>query len=255
MHENHRQRMRTRALSEGLSGFHDHELLEMLLYYAIPRIDTNETAHQMLEHFGSIKNIMEANADDFTDISGVGQSSALLFQLMIETCRRYLLDVYNVKGKRYTSLSSVASFFIPRFLGAEREELHVMLFNNRMNLISYQVVSQGAVNTTLVPMRYIVEKAYRKNASCAILAHNHPNGIAIPSQDDINITKEMVRMFDMMGIVLREHLVIAGLHFYPIIRKHSKDFDKRAEYTCVENEFYDLNSEAGEIELPKFILQ
>ncbi|MBQ7173230.1 MAG: RadC family protein [Clostridia bacterium] len=146
-HDKHRERMRQRYLSGGFNSFQEHELLEMLLFYAKPRGNTNPTAHALMERFGSLKNVMEASLDELKEVDGIGEQSAILFKLVTEFTRRYAIEAYRPKGYCFRDMKEIAMFIAPKFTGLDHEQLHMMLFNNRMNLLDHCIVSDGVVNS------------------------------------------------------------------------------------------------------------
>lgn len=219
IHDHHRERMRERVKCGGLSSFAEHELLEMMLYYSIPRGDTNELAHLLMNRFGGFNEIIEASVDELRDVKGIGESSAVLVKLMEEIIRRYV-SLYSPEVTRYDTLLKVANYIWPRFLGLNRECLYMMLFNNKMAMIDCSLICEGTVNAAKLHPRVVLEKAFRKNAATAILAHNHPHGMSMPSEGDIALTKLLFEDLAMVGITLLEHIVVAENQFLPIIKYH-----------------------------------
>lgn len=219
MHEHHRQRMRERLSGGDFDRLATHELLEFLLFYAIPRCDTNKLAHALLERFGSLRAVFEASCEELTEVEGIGANSALLLKLIPAVTRRYA-EEQRKPSERYDSVSKLATFFQRRFIGETRECLYMMLLNNRMSMIDCVKVSEGSVNCSEVPVRRMTEMALSKKASSVVLAHNHPNGLAIPSGNDLDVTDHLNNAFHMLGITLLEHLVIADDRFMPIMKQH-----------------------------------
>ena len=219
MHDNHRQRMMERCLQTGFSSFADHEVLEMLLYYSKPRVDTNEVAHELLERFGRIDNVFEASIEELTQIDGIGLHSAVLMQLIRESARRYTKAVMQIR-KRYENIREVAEFAYAGFVGATVEQLYLYLFNNGMEMIDSVLLTTGAINSAEISSRLMLEKAIRKRASCAILAHNHPHGMAVPSESDIQLTYNAAEVLGLINIPLLEHLVFAENRFACIMKSH-----------------------------------
>ena len=131
-HDKHRERMRERYLSGGFDHFQPHELLEMLLFYARTRGNTNPTAHALMERFGSIKSVMEASLDELEEVEGIGETSAILIKLVTELTRRYAIEAYQPKGASFRNMRDIAMFIAPKFTGLDHEQLHMMLFNNRI---------------------------------------------------------------------------------------------------------------------------
>lgn len=244
MHEQHRERMRQRFYKEGFDHFETHELLEVLLYYSRPRGNTNPSAHELLEHFGSLKRIFEASVEELTEVRGIGERSATLIKLIPELLRRYAEDIDGVE-ERFDTLGKAGRFLFRRFLGLDHERLYMMMFNNRMNLIDCVAIADGTVNSASVPVGVIVEKAIRKKASAVILAHNHPNGIAVPSPEDNDMTETAMIALNNVGIDLIEHVIVADGWFTPILRKKNSEGRTLSQKTALTDgnffeRFYDI---------------
>ncbi len=219
MHENHRQRMMERCQKTGFDSFADHEILEMLLYYSKPRCDTNETAHLLLERFGRIDNVFEATPEELMQIDGIGQHSAVLMQLIRESARRYTKAVMQNR-KRFSHIREVAEYAHACFVGATTEQLYLFLFNNGMEMLDSILLTTGAINSAEIPSRIMIEKAILKKASCAVLAHNHPHGMAVPSDSDIQLTYHAAEVMGLINIPLLEHLVFAENRYACIMKTH-----------------------------------
>ena len=219
MHENHRQRMIERCQKTGFDSFADHEVLEMLLYYSKPRCDTNETAHLLLEKFGRIDTVFEATPEELMQIDGIGQYSAVLMQLIRESARRYTKAVMQNR-KRYTSIHDVAEYAHACFIGSTTEQLYLFLFNNGMEMIDSILLTTGVINSAEIPTRLMIEKAILKKAACAVLAHNHPHGMAVPSDSDIQLTYHAAEVLELVNIPLLEHLVVAEGRYACIMKTH-----------------------------------
>ena len=216
-HAHHRERMFARATREGFEHFATHELLEVLLYFSKPRVNTNPTAHALLERYDTIKGVMDATVDELCMVEGVGPKSGLLIGLITELARRYERDCFETPTA-FQTLEKIAQYLHPMFMGLNYERLYVMYFNNRMNLIECKCHSEGTVNSTDVILSKISATALQRNAAAVVLAHNHPNGFAKPSQADVNLNAEVRHHLGMFGIVLVEHLVFADKSYAPIMR-------------------------------------
>lgn len=191
----------------------------MLLYFSKPRCDTNETAHLMLERFGRIDNVFEATPEELMMIDGIGQSSAVLMQLIRESARRYTKAVMQNR-KRFSHIREVAEYAHACFVGATSEQLYLFLFNNGMEMIDSILLTTGAINSAEIPSRMMIEKAILKKASCAVLAHNHPHGMAVPSDCDIQLTYHAAEVLGLINIPLLEHLVFAENRYACIMKNH-----------------------------------
>ena len=216
LHTDHRERMRQRYLQQGADAFSTHELLEMLLYYSIPRQDTNGTAHALLEEHGGLSGVVFAETDELCSTEGVGVKSAMLIGIVGALMRRCALE-----NRSHTTvldkLYKVRAYVEPYFIGVGVERVYVMMFDNGMRLIDFYLACEGTVNEAYPIARAIAERALRKHASSVVIAHNHPGGLAIPSGDDLATTRTMQDAFSAVGIPLLEHIVVAGNSYTPIL--------------------------------------
>lgn len=200
--------MRKRFLDHsGFDGFEPHEVLEMLLYYSIPRVDTNPLAHKLLDDFGSLSAVIDAPYEALID-SGLTENSAVFFNIIPELTRLYLDDKHNNKSK-IIDIDNVGGFLIPKFIGRDTEVVILLLMDSKGKELYCGVVSRGSINSSDVPIRKIVGLALRLNAATAVIAHNHPSGIAIPSKSDIIVTKEISDALNLVGVRLKDHYIFA----------------------------------------------
>ena len=219
LHGGHRERMRERVLRSGAESLADHELLEMLLFYSIPRADTNDTAHRLIERFGSLVGVIEANAEHLCRVEGVGDRSALLFSLLSEATRRYAAQKMEVQEPQgaFDTPEKIATFLFPRFLGLGVERVYLLMFDNGMRLLDCMHVCDGSVSGVTVSVRRMVERAVAKNAAAVILAHYHPGGRAVPSGEDVRLTRQVDQAFRLLEIPLLEHYVFSDHSFAPVM--------------------------------------
>lgn len=221
-----------------MSHFTEYQLLELALCFSVPRVDTNPIAHRLLEKFDSVKGIFDASPEELCRVEGVGENTAIFLQTVLELMRRYERDLLQRKVC-YNTLSSIASYLHPYFSGLNRERLYMMLFNNRMNLMDCVLISEGAVNCTSAQLRPIVETAFKYEASAVVMAHNHPNGLRVPSPSDIEFTEMLNKHLNEIGIVLLEHLVFADQEYQPIMLQQHGTFRTSPVSKLVESGFYD----------------
>lgn len=223
VHEGHRQRMKERYLKAGLDSFSPHEVVELMLYYAIPQKDVNELAHTLIERFGSFAGLIEADYEDILSVKGMGPNSALMFCLYRDVARRYLIDSSEVPFV-YDSIEKIGQYFVNFFVGVTVERLYAMLFDNRMKLIDTILLEEGSVNSVNMPIRKMLSKISQRSASAIVLAHNHPNGTAYPSNEDIMNTRQIKEICDMMGLTLIDHIVVSGKYYTPILLSRKNAF-------------------------------
>ncbi len=215
IHAGHRQRMKERFLAGGLDGFSDHEVLELILFYAIPRRDVNELSHRLVERFGSFKAVFDADYDDLCKVDGIGENAAVLIKLMSESFRKYALS----DGKDvmlYDTLRKVGEYAVKLYIGVSVEKLYALLFDNKMMLLDTVMLGEGAVNSVHVSVRTIAEKALKKDASSIILIHNHPNGTPYPSEEDKRFSVYLKDLLSNFDITLIDHLIVAGRYYRPV---------------------------------------
>ena len=189
-HKDHRSRLRARFQNEGLSAFPDHNILELLLFYSIPRRDTNDLAHALIDKFGSLSAVFDADFNQLVNTEGVGENTATLIKLIPSICRAYLMD----KETRYPSFSDMhklGSYLVNYYMGATKETLVAIFLNNRCEMIDIVTIAEGVVNSANVSQRKIIESALVRNASFLVIAHNHPDGDSRPSTEDIALTKSL----------------------------------------------------------------
>ena len=207
LHDGHRARMKEKFLEQGLEIFSDHEVLELLLYYAIPRRNTNETAHLLLQRFGTLKNVLKADVRELQDVPGVGRNAATLLKLLYAVGRRLNQPVLPETPIR---TGEQAGEIFAHLLDEERREvLYLMCLDGKGKVLSCQAVAEGGTNVTAVSVRQVVDVALRSGASGVVLAHNHPSGVALPSRADQFMTRQVADALRPLGIRLLDHIVVA----------------------------------------------
>lgn len=217
LHSGHRERLKTRFLNQGLDGFTDIQALELLLFYSIARKDTNPIAHQLLEHFGSLSQVLEAPVEELIKVGGVTEHSAVLLNLINEMTRFYLVD----KAKRERVLPTIedcARYLQPYFYGRLKETVFLLCLDAKCKALCCKEVGEGSVNSAGISVRKIVEIALREGATTVVLAHNHPSGIAIPSPEDIQTTRRIAAALQSVEIGLADHIVVADDDYVSMIQ-------------------------------------
>lgn len=209
LHEGHRKRMKERFIKSGLDDFAPHNILELLLFYSIPRGDTNPVAHRLIDTFGSLSGVFDATPEELAKVDGVGENSAILISMIPQIARKYLedkADTANIVG----GCSDIGAFLLPKFVGRTNEAFMMVSIDNKNKIISCSVVAEGTVDSAKVSRRKIMEEAMKVKATRVILAHNHPCGVAVPSSEDVVMTKEIGRLFAQVGIELVDHIIVAN---------------------------------------------
>lgn len=218
LHEGHRQRLKNRFLEDGLDNFQPHNILEMLLFYSIPRKDTNDIAHELIEKFGSLSGVFDADIEELVKVDYITENSATLIKMIPAMSRAYLMD----KSRHIKQLSNVEiikEYLLGLFHGEKNEIVYVLFLNNSFDLISHYKLHEGSVNSTSVDVRKIMEYVVKTNASMIIVAHNHPNGTAFPSMEDIETTGRLMTLLNPFNVTVLEHFVVNEFDCYPIIHE------------------------------------
>ena len=222
IHKDHRQRMKKRFLGEGLDHFDELHALELLLFYAIPQGDVNPLAHRLLDHFGSLHQVLTAPPELLTAIPGVGEHTAILLGLVKGVSQKYLIG-FQEKRPCLDTMEACGKYLLDHFVGRRDEVVMLLCLDAKRMPLACRIVSEGSVNTAEVSVRTVVEAALSVNATIAVLAHNHPSGIAVPSMEDIITTRRMGMALDAVGVTLEDHIVVAGRDYVSL--RDSKYYD------------------------------
>ena len=216
IHDGHRQRLKDRFLREGLDGFTDVQVLELLLFYVIPRKDTNPIAHALLERFGSLARVLDASVVKLTEVDGISENGATFLKLVREIERRYALS----QGEEIilNTIDDCCEYLTHFFKGKRNETVFLLSLDAKLKLLSCREVGEGSVNYASVPIRRCVEMALEDGATSVILAHNHPSGLAVPSNDDIATTRRLAMALSAVEIQLVDHIVVADDDYVSMVQ-------------------------------------
>ena len=208
IHTGHRKRLKTRFLRSGLGDFDDVNVLELLLFYAVPRQDTNPIAHRLLNAFGSISAVFDAPVEDLMKRGGLSESAATLIKLVPEVARRQQISRASMECILDTT-QKCGDYLIPYFFGETDEVIYMLGLDAKCKVLGCVRLFTGSVNYANLSVRRVVECAINMKATSVILAHNHPSGIAIPSKDDIRTTSSVSHALSLVGVTLADHIVVA----------------------------------------------
>lgn len=212
-HKGHREKLKQRFIEEGLGSFADHQVLEMLLFYTIPRKDTNEMAHRLLEKFGTLESLFDASPEELMRKGDVTRNTAVFLSMIPELARRYMI-IKQGKKPILDSSSKAGEFVKSLFIGKNYEAFYVCCLNSQNQLNYAALVHEGTINEAPVYPRLIVETALRYQASSVILAHNHPGGSQRPSGADIEVTRKICDALKTISITVIDHMIAAGDSYY-----------------------------------------
>lgn len=205
IHDGHRQRFKEEFLARP-DSFPDHKALELLLFYANPRGDTNPTAHALMERFDTISGVLDATPEELRKVPGVGDHAVALLKVTKELAGRYFSSRASL-GEVVQSTEDAKALLEDYFVGARSERVCLLCMDGKGKSLGVRVVGEGSVNSAFITRRGVVEAALSLNASRAILAHNHVSGLALPSAEDRDTTEQLKRVLDSVGVRLEDHLI------------------------------------------------
>jgi DNA repair protein RadC len=229
MHDGHRQRIKNRFRMEGLDHFDEIYVLELLLCYCVPRKDTKPLAHALLEHFGSLTQVLEAPVEELEKVPGVGENISTFLTLTTAVSRYYLVH-RSAPDAILDSTVKCGRYLMPFFHGRRNETVFLLCLDAKCKVISCREVGEGSVNSAAIPVRKIVEMALAANATTAVLAHNHPSGLALPSIEDIQATKRIAKALYSVEVILADHVIVSDDDFVSLAESgHYRADDIRIE--------------------------
>jgi DNA repair protein RadC len=212
-YKGHRARLKKRYLASGIDALHDYEVLELLLFYAIPRKDTKASAKDLLKKFGSLKKLMDADPKEIEALSGIGSQASLLIRLIKDLGTLYLQE----KAMETTQISSTKAlldYCMASMGGLKDERFNVIYLNAQNRIIKTEVIQEGIVNQAVVYPRKILEIALKHKASAIILVHNHPSGNLKPSEADIRLTKALQDTARVLDILIHDHIIVGENRYF-----------------------------------------
>ena len=225
----HRQRLRERFLKSGLEGFHDYEVIELLLTFATPRKDCKDAAKAALAEFKTLQGILEASSYELCKIKGIGPKNSLGIKLVKAVSDRYREKKLIQKNPLNNSRELMD--FLNHDIGDKtREYFKIIFLDSKNRVVGTETHSKGTLTASSVYPREVVSSAIANKAAALIFAHNHPSGDPQPSQDDIAITRQLVYAGKVMGLSVHEHIIVGDNCYYSFadqgqISQMSREFD------------------------------
>lgn len=205
-HSGHRQRVRKKFIENGFDVFEPHEVLEMFLFYAIPRKDTNPLAHRLLDRYMNIGGVCDAPIDELISEFNLSESAAVYIKMLPEMSRLY--NESKMSDDNIIDYENLGKLFQAKFIGRTSEAVALMLGDAKGKMIYFNIISKGSLNSSDMPIRKIVDLSLRHNAKTAFLAHNHPSGTALPSHSDLLTTQKVRETLLSVGVDLIDHFII-----------------------------------------------
>ena len=241
IHAGHRERLRNKFINHGHEALEEHELLELLLFYAIPQKNTNPIAHALIDRFGSLKNVLDAEVSELCEISGIGEYAAALIKLQASVAKVYYTTL--PKKARLASVGEASSYIVNQLYGRKTEGFYAFALDINLRLIGYKLIAEGNIDRVSVDVRKLTSFALDSQAAFILLAHNHPNGTARPSYADIELTKSIVSLLHPLGIGVCDHIITSGRDFYSFNQQKLFSADCDAE-TLSAAQYSDLRTES-----------
>ncbi len=206
-HEGHRERLREKFLKNGMDALNSHEILEFLLFYVHPRANTNEIAHELIHRFGSVKGVLDADYEELLQVPGVGHRAATLLTFLPR-----LLSVYTADGlpECLADTQQRCRFFQSRLLFETSEVVLLACLNDKLEVLRCAVVGRGAPEHVQIDHQALMRAILFTRCTCAVLGHNHPMGVAVPSFEDVRVTEEIRNFLKTAGVTLYDHIIAAG---------------------------------------------
>lgn len=209
----HRKRLRDRFLKSGLDGFHDYEVIELLLTLATPQKDCKDAAKAALKQFKTLQGVLDAEPADLCRVPGIGPINLFGIKLVPAVCRRYLKR--HIEGKQALTHAKALFDYLNQTIRGKKEECFMAIYLDAKNrVIADEILFTGTVTASAVYPREVVKAALAQGAAAVIFAHNHPSGDPAPSPDDMAITRKLIEACALMGITVHEHLIVGREGYY-----------------------------------------
>jgi DNA repair protein RadC len=224
----HRKRLRDKFLKSGLAGFHDYEVVELLLSLGTPRKDCKAAAKEAIKRFQSLRGVLEAPAEELQKIAGIGAHSAFGIKLVQEVAREFL-KAKILEKPFYRSSREVFDYLYHAMRGLKKEVFKVIYLNNQNQIIDTVDLGEGTVNSSAVSPREVIEGALKSNSTALIFVHNHPSGNPEPSTNDKSLTRELVYTGRLLRLKVLDHIIIGDNRYFSfagegLIEEYETDF-------------------------------
>jgi len=217
-HKGHRERLRERFEKGGFTGFHDYEVLELLLTFIFRQGDVKPLAKDLIKTFGSFSNVLDAPVEKLQAVKGMGKASALSLHAFRATMAYYFQNHVTTDKEQITKMSALVEMLRASIGHKPNEVLFAIFLNAKNEVLATKELGEGTVSQAAAFPRKIVEEALKQKATSIILAHNHPGGVAEPSEHDESITAEIQKALALLDVSLQDHIILAGSEYYSFKR-------------------------------------
>ena len=217
-HAGHRQRLKDTFLDSGLDGLSVYQVLELLLYYAVPQKDTNELAHALIDHFGSLHGVLDAEYERLLEVPGIGPHAASLITLMPALFSRYAKDSI-AAGAPLDTVRDYVKYLRNFFIGKGYEEFYLVCMDNQRRVKQTVLLNKGSISEVQIYPRIAVEQALLHKTRFVLLAHNHPGGNITPSSADVRLTDIIRDALAPLSISVTDHVIIGADKYFSFAEK------------------------------------
>ena len=214
----HRERLRERFEKNGFNGFHDYEVLEFLLTFIFRQGDVKPLAKELIRTFGSFSEVLDASVEELEGVKGMGKTSALSLTALRQVMAFYFQNKITSGKEQITKMSSLVEILRASIGHRHNEVLFAIFLNPKNEVLATKELGEGTVSQATAFPRKIVEEALKQKATSIILAHNHPGGVAEPSENDLSITAEIQKALALVEISLQDHIILADNEYYSFKR-------------------------------------
>ncbi|MDO4608821.1 MAG: JAB domain-containing protein [Clostridia bacterium] len=213
IHSGHRDRLRQDFLQHGFDhNTPPHKILELLLCYCVSRIDTNPIAHEMIAKYGSVAGVLDAPLEELAAFRGMSERAALLLKMIMPISRRYLYDKAEQKPT-FTNIDQIGEYIFRHYIGQRQEKIGVMCLDAKGKMLSFKFFAEGDLSSVGLSLRELAKITLDAGATAAVLCHNHPDGLALPSDSDIKLTVETASTLSKIGVQLIDHIIVGDTDF------------------------------------------
>ena len=223
LHQGHRQRMRARVEAHGLESLSPHEVLEYILYITNTRRDTNGLAHLLIDRFGDFAGVLEASEEELLTVEGVGPSTARMLHLLPQISRYYTQSRTGGR-KSLGTTEQLAEFLMLQFAGAVQERALLAALDSRSRVKGLFWLRDGTGDRVSLEIKDVVSAALRGGTDSVVLCHNHPNGMALPSREDLQATENIVRALGLVKVHLRDHIILTETEYFSMREENRLPF-------------------------------
>lgn len=218
MHEGHRNRLRDRAISQGLDSLETHEILELFLYSYIPRKDTNSIAYELLNTFGSFSKVIDADVEELIKVSNMTTNAAVALHSIPHIIKRYIKDKNSPK-KNLSTIVDAVEFMHAETKFLTKERLYILCLDSHFNLVKSVIIKSESVDRVNISMKEIHSAVLRHNTRNIILSHNHPAGSLLPSDEDVTLTKDIIMSMSYIDVEVLDHIIVTDDNYFSFREK------------------------------------